>query len=165
MTPKVIHVKSLLAAAMKAPPTTKQNGMQIPEALTGEFGDFVMWDGAKKGPVAVSRDAMGEQFAKTVGIDPTLEGTFEITLADDRPWLRPRWIDTEESRLAGFDGQIAWDTSKPNGQPRRKLDTSRAKQLFGFESRTTFEAGLRETIDWYVAIRSSGRPLEATVTR
>src|SRR6266404_905625 len=49
----------------------------------------------------------------------------------------------------GFSGQIHWDTSKPNGQPRRKLDTSRAKREFGFESKTTFQDGLRETIKWY----------------
>ena len=55
------------------------------------------------------------------------------------------------ARLAGFDGRIEWDTTKPNGQPRRKLDTSRAKALFGFESRITFETGLRDTVDWYLA--------------
>ena len=49
----------------------------------------------------------------------------------------------------GFKGQIKWDRSKPNGQPRRKLDTSRAKHEFGFESQTSFEQGLHETIRWY----------------
>jgi len=53
----------------------------------------------------------------------------------------------------GFKGEIKWDKSKPNGQPRRKLDTSRAKKEFGFESKTTFEEGLRKTIDWYKATR------------
>jgi GDP-L-fucose synthase len=53
------------------------------------------------------------------------------------------------ARLTGFTGKIIWDTSKPNGQPRRKLDTSKAKDLFGFESQTSFEAGLRGTIEWY----------------
>ncbi len=52
--------------------------------------------------------------------------------------------------LTGFTGEIVWDTSKPNGQPRRKLDTSRARELFGFESQVPFENGLQETIDWYV---------------
>jgi GDP-L-fucose synthase len=54
----------------------------------------------------------------------------------------------------GFDGKIIWDTSKPNGQPRRKLDTSRARDRFGFESAISFEKGLRSTIDWYMANRS-----------
>ncbi len=53
-------------------------------------------------------------------------------------------------KLIGFEGKIKWDTSKPNGQPRRKLDTRRAKELFGFKSQTTFEDGLRKTIEWYV---------------
>jgi len=69
------------------------------------------------------------------------------------------------ARLSGFSGRIEWDASKPNGQPRRKLDTSRAKALFGFESRTTFETGLRETIDWYLATRSASRPLAAGARR
>jgi GDP-L-fucose synthase len=53
-------------------------------------------------------------------------------------------------RLVGFEGSIAWDPSKPNGQPRRKLDVSRARESFGFESRTTFDDGLRRTINWYL---------------
>ncbi len=52
-------------------------------------------------------------------------------------------------RLTGFEGEIIWDTSKPNGQPRRKLDVTRAREWFGFESWTSFEDGLRETIAWY----------------
>ena len=49
----------------------------------------------------------------------------------------------------GFTGEIVWDTSKPNGQPRRKLDVSRAQAAFGFTAATDFRAGLRETIAWY----------------
>ena len=56
-------------------------------------------------------------------------------------------------RLTGFTGEIVWDTSKPNGQPRRKLDTSRAAQLFGFESQVPFAEGLQRTIAWYEAKR------------
>ena len=51
--------------------------------------------------------------------------------------------------LCQFKGEIRWDTSKPDGQPRRCLDTSRAKDLFGFEATTSFRAGLVETIAWY----------------
>jgi GDP-L-fucose synthase len=54
------------------------------------------------------------------------------------------------ARLTGFEGRIVWDSSKPNGQPRRKLDTSRAKALFDFAAQTCFEEGLRRTIAWYV---------------
>lgn len=51
--------------------------------------------------------------------------------------------------LVGYDGQIVWDATKPDGQPRRRLDTSKAKKLFGFEAKTDFRTGLRQTIDWY----------------
>jgi GDP-L-fucose synthase len=55
------------------------------------------------------------------------------------------------ARFTRFEGEIRWDTSKPNGQPRRKLDTTRATAYFGFSARTGFEAGLRRTIDWYLS--------------
>ncbi|QOV87969.1 GDP-L-fucose synthase family protein [Humisphaera borealis] len=63
------------------------------------------------------------------------------------------------ARLTGFQGKIVWDATKPDGQPRRCLDTSRAKAEFGFEAKTTFEDGLKKTIDWYRA-----NPLPATKT-
>ena len=59
------------------------------------------------------------------------------------------------ARLTGFEGRLVWDTSKPNGQPRRALDTSRAEALFGFRARTSFEDGLRNTVEWYREIRQS----------
>jgi GDP-L-fucose synthase len=51
--------------------------------------------------------------------------------------------------LTGFDGDIVWDTSKPNGQPRRRLDVSRAEELFGFRARTPLREGLQRTVAWY----------------
>ena len=53
------------------------------------------------------------------------------------------------ARLTGFTGQIIWDTSKPNGQPRRRLNVERAEREFGFRAQVNFEEGLRRTIDWY----------------
>jgi len=53
------------------------------------------------------------------------------------------------AELTGFEGEIRWDTSKPDGQPRRCLDVSRAKEEFGFEAKTDFKDGLRKTIEWY----------------
>ena len=53
------------------------------------------------------------------------------------------------AKLTGFEGKIVWDSSKPDGQPRRCLDTSRAKEYFGFQAHTNFEEGLKKTIDWY----------------
>ncbi len=58
-------------------------------------------------------------------------------------------------RLTGYQGRLVWDTSRPNGQPRRGLDTTRAEEYFGFKAATTFEEGLRRTIDWYRAQRAA----------
>ena len=55
--------------------------------------------------------------------------------------------------MTGFKGRIVWDTNQPNGQPRRCLDVSKAKEEFGFKAATPFEVGLRKTIDWYVISR------------
>jgi len=57
--------------------------------------------------------------------------------------------------LAGFDGTVGWDTTKPDGQPRRRLDITRAREEFGFEARTEFREGLKRTIDWYREERAS----------
>jgi GDP-L-fucose synthase len=61
------------------------------------------------------------------------------------------------ARLTRFDGEIRWDPTKPDGQPRRALDTSRARERFGFVAGTSFEDGLRSTIEWYEATRMAGR--------
>ena len=53
----------------------------------------------------------------------------------------------------GFTGRIAWDTTKPNGQPRRCLDVSRAKEVFGFHAKHTFREGIRETVTWFLTQR------------
>jgi GDP-L-fucose synthase len=58
--------------------------------------------------------------------------------------------------LTGFDGEIVWDTTKPNGQPRRKLDVSRATDLFGFTARTPLREGLERTIAWFRSHQPAG---------
>ena len=58
-------------------------------------------------------------------------------------------------RLTRFEGEVRWDASKPDGQPRRALDTSRARERFGFVASTSFEEGLRRTIDWYQGERTN----------
>ena len=58
------------------------------------------------------------------------------------------------TRLTGFRGEVRWDASKPDGQPRRSLDTTRARASFGFTASTSFEDGLRRTIDWYEGHRT-----------
>jgi len=54
------------------------------------------------------------------------------------------------AKLTGFKGKIVWDTTKPDGQPRRMLDTSKAEREFGFKAKTDFEKGLKNTIEWYL---------------
>jgi GDP-L-fucose synthase len=73
--------------------------------------------------------------------DPVNLGAgFEITIKDLAEMI---------AKLTGFQGTIVWDSSKPDGQPRRCLDTSKGERLFGFTARTPFEEGLRRTIEWY----------------
>jgi len=66
------------------------------------------------------------------------------------------------ARLTGFSGRIIWDTSKPDGQPRRRLDTSKAEREFGFKAKTSFEEGLIKTVEWYKEQRLKAR---ATVVK
>jgi GDP-L-fucose synthase len=61
------------------------------------------------------------------------------------------------ARIVGFEGNITWDASKPDGQPRRCLDVERAKKAIGFVARTSFEDGLRKTIDWFKSNRAQAR--------
>ena len=65
---------------------------------------------------------------------------FEITIKE---------LAKKIKRLTGFRGKLIWDISEPDGQPRRRLDTSRAKKFFGFEAQIPFDEGLKETINWW----------------
>jgi GDP-L-fucose synthase len=58
--------------------------------------------------------------------------------------------------VTGFTGEIRWDTTKPNGQPRRRLDTSRAARLFGFRAQVPLREGIDRTVAWYRATRAAG---------
>ncbi len=81
------------------------------------------------------------------GSEPVNIGSgFEISIKDLAELI---------GRLTGFTGKLVWDTSKPNGQPRRRLDTERAAEFFGFRAKVTFEEGLKQTIDWYRANRKT----------
>jgi GDP-L-fucose synthase len=63
--------------------------------------------------------------------------------------IRIKDLAEKIARLTGFTGEIRWDSSQPDGQPRRCLDISKAKEYFGFEAKTSFDEGLKEVIDWY----------------
>lgn len=79
--------------------------------------------------------------------DPVNLGAgFEISIKD---------LAEKIKRITGYKGRIVWDKTKPDGQPRRKLNTSRAENEFGFKAKTNFDAGLRKTIVWYQKILDS----------
>jgi GDP-L-fucose synthase len=97
--------------------------------------EFLYVDDAAEGIVLASLKYDGE--------DPVNLGTGEE--------ISIRELAEVIAEETGYDGEIVWDTTKPNGQPRRKLDTSRAKELFGFEAKTPFREGIRRTVAWYRA--------------
>jgi GDP-L-fucose synthase len=68
------------------------------------------------------------------------------------------------ARLTGFRGEIVWDPSKPDGQPRRCLDVSRAEREFNFRAITDFEEGLRRTVQWYLGERTGAKPIVTAVS-
>ena len=73
-----------------------------------------------------------------------------VNLGNGREVMIKELVETI-ARLSGYNGEIRWQASKPDGQPRRQLDTSRAFEKFGFRAKTSLEDGLRRTIDWYEA--------------
>ena len=102
--------------------------------------EFLHVDEAAEGIVAAAE--------RYDGAEPVNIGSaFEISIKDLVEMI---------ARLTGFKGRIEWDTTKPNGQPRRKLDTSRAEREFGWKATKPFEEGLKETIDWYERLRRDG---------
>jgi GDP-L-fucose synthase len=115
------------------------------EAIDSGASEIVCWgDGSATREflyVGDCAEAIVLAAEKYDGAEPVNIGAgFEISIRD---------LVTLIAELTGFDGEIAWDTSKPNGQPRRCLDTSRARDYFGFSASTDFRDGLKQTIDWY----------------
>ncbi len=100
--------------------------------------EFLYVDDAARGIVMATEHYEGQE--------PVNIGTsHEITIKDLVELI---------GRLTGYEGTIRWDTTKPDGQPRRKLDTSRARELFGFDAAIGLEEGLRRTISWWEADRN-----------
>ena len=124
------------------------------EAVKDGRDEIVLWgDGSPTREFLYVEDAAEgillatERYDKS---DPVNLGSgMEISIRD---------LATTIAAMTGFTGRIVWDTSQPNGQPRRCLDVSRAEREFLFRSATPFEVGLRKTIDWY---RSSSQAEEA----
>ncbi|HEX2986689.1 MAG TPA: GDP-L-fucose synthase [Chloroflexota bacterium] len=123
------------------------------DAVESSASEIVVWgDGSPTREFLYVEDAAegiilaAERYDRS---DPVnLGSAFEISIRDLAQ------IIAEET---GFTGKIVWDTSKPNGQPRRKLDTSRAEEGFGFRARIDFRTGLRQTIAWYQGQRRENR--------
>ena len=119
------------------------------EAVEAGREEIVLWgDGSPTREFLYVEDAAEgivlatEHYDKS---DPVNLGSgMEISIRD---------LATTIAEMTGFAGRIVWDTNQPNGQPRRRLDVSRAEREFGFRAATPFEAGLRKTIDWYVSSR------------
>ncbi|MDF1519183.1 MAG: GDP-L-fucose synthase [Brevefilum sp.] len=99
--------------------------------------EFIYVTDAARG-IALATEKYNESLPVNLG------SGFEISIKD---------LAEKIARMTGFGGDLVWDTSKPNGQPRRALDTRRAKEKFGFEARVDFDEGLQETIDWYLEHR------------
>ncbi len=99
--------------------------------------EFLYAEDAARGIVLATQNFHGDEPVNLgAGMEITIKALLELIV-----------------ELTGFKGNIVWDTTKPDGQPRRSLDTSRAFELFGFKASTDFRAGLRQTIDWYLANR------------
>ncbi len=99
--------------------------------------EFIYAKDAARG-IALATERYNESAPVNIG------SGFEISIKD---------LVEKIASMTGFEGDLVWDTSKPNGQPRRALDTSRAKEKFDFEAHTDFDEGLQATIDWYQAHR------------
>jgi GDP-L-fucose synthase len=103
--------------------------------------EFLYVDDAAEGIVRATERYAGEE-------PVNLGAGFEITIGE---------LVTVIAELTGYQGRIEFDTSMPNGQPRRSVDVRRAEQSFDFRATTDFRTGLRETIAWYEAARSEPR--------
>jgi GDP-L-fucose synthase len=97
--------------------------------------EFIFVEDAAEGIVLAT-----EKYNKSAPIN--IGSGFEISIKDLADLI---------TKLTGFKGRIVWDTSKPDGQPRRRLDISKAEAEFGFKAETKFKEGLRKTIEWYLS--------------
>ncbi len=81
------------------------------------------------------------------------DGTEPLNLGNDREITIRETAETI-AKVVGFTGELVWDTSKPDGQPRRRVDASRAARILGWKANTDFTTGLRATVEWYLAHRA-----------
>jgi GDP-L-fucose synthase len=120
------------------------------EAVDSGASEIVLWgDGSPTREFLYVDDAAQAIVAATERYDSpepvNIGNGVEITIAE---------LARKIAAACGFKGKIVWDPEKPNGQPRRCLDVSRAEKAFGFRATTSFEDGLKATIDWYRGVQS-----------
>lgn len=139
-------IRKCIEAKVNAEADQKRISQPLPEPFITVWGtgkatrEFLYVEDCAKAIVLAS-----ERYNKP---DPVNIGAgFEISIKDLVELI---------AKLIGFNGEIVWDTSKPDGQPRRVLDISKAEREFGFKTKTKFEEGLRKTIDWYLSSRETG---------
>ena len=118
---------------------------KIDEAVDGRHDEITLWGGGSPTREFVHvRDAARAVVLATEHYeqpDPVNIGSgMEVSIAD---------LAAQLTEIMGYRGRLSWDTTKPNGQPRRSLDVTRAQQRFGFVAEVGFEAGLRETVTWW----------------
>jgi len=112
----------------------KQNHKTVTVWGTGKATrEFLYVEDAARGIVLAT-----EKYNKSEPVN--LGAGFEISI---------RKLVEKIAKIMNYKGKIIWDTTKPDGQPRRMLDTSKAKKEFGFAAKTSFDEGLRKTIEWY----------------
>jgi len=136
--PKVSHV--IPALIRKFILAKKQGNKEVVVWGTGKpTREFLYVEDAAEGIIKAT-----EKYNKADPIN--LGAGFEISIKE---------LAGKIKKITGFKGEIVWDKTKPDGQPRRKLDTSKAEKEFGFKAHTNFDAGLRKTIAWYKKISVS----------
>jgi nitrate reductase alpha subunit len=157
---------NVVRTGQPAPPVPLQNGMQMPEAMRGEFADFVVWDAGAGKPVAVSRDQVGEHFARA-GVDPALEGQVEVRLADGstvacRPvfdLVRQYLVETMTPETVS---KITWAPAEAIVSLARQIAANRGTTLFpvGMGSNQFFNNDLKDRAIFLVAALTGniGRP-------
>lgn len=131
--PKISHV--IPALIKKFVDAKKTNEKQVIVWGTGKATrEFIYVEDAARAIVLAAE--------KLNVLEPVNIGAgFEISIKDLASLIK---------ELVRYEGQIVWDTTKPDGQPRRMLDTPKAKQLFGFQATTDFKTGLQKTVEWYL---------------
>lgn len=124
------------------------------------------WDAREAGAADVELWGDGSPSREFLYVEDAAEGIVTAAERYDDPdpvnlgngrEVRIAELATLISGMVGYQGRIVWNADKPNGQPRRALDVSRAKERFGFVARTSFEDGLRRTIAWYAEHRAEIR--------